>query len=724
MEEDDIIRKYQDRLKDNISMEDIESYDPEAFSREYRIFRKDSLSLGGSIYENICNNLGNIITVKPKERDYQKLSESIEAVHLEITPEKAAGFASVITLLIIVLGIAFSFFVWFLTGGFSYTVILVFMVFLLGGILLLKPLTNIPNFLANKWRLEAGNQMVLCILYIVMYMRHTSNLEHALKFAADHVGDPLSLDLRKIFWDIQTGKYSTIKESLDSYLMRWRNYNLEFVEAFHLIEGSLLEENEDRRVSLLEKSLDVILDGMYEKMLHYAHELQSPISILNMLGVVLPVLGLVILPLVGSLIQGSGTAKVIVLLVLYNILLPIVLYSFGVSILSKRPIGYSESSILKEDQETNKFTNLVLKLGERNIFIHPFWVGFLVFLVVGFIGLVPMFLMIEGSDFSFLGTFFVNMRTETGALCKFGNDCFGPFGPGSVIIGLFFPIGIAFGLATYYKIKSRNLIKIRNNIKNLEKEFSGSLFQLGNRIGDGIPAEIAFGDVARNMEGTPTGNFFSDVNDNIQRLGMGMKNAIFGERGAIRNFPSGLIETSMKVLIESSKKGPLIVSKSLISISTYVHRIHQVDERLKDLLADTISSMKSQIGFLSPIISGIVVGISTMIVAIIVQLIDTLNAAQVDSGGGVTGNLGAVAGIFNVPNIIPSYYLQLIIGFYLVELVFVLTILSSRIEYGYDKLNEQYNLGKSLFSSSILYLVLSMIVTVVFTFLVAAVVPK
>ncbi|MBS3152951.1 hypothetical protein J4426_00075, partial [Candidatus Woesearchaeota archaeon] len=100
MEEDDIIRKYQDRLKDNISMEDIESYDPEAFSREYRIFRKDSLSLGGSIYENICNNLGNIITVKPKERDYQKLSESIEAVHLEITPEKAAGFASVITLLI------------------------------------------------------------------------------------------------------------------------------------------------------------------------------------------------------------------------------------------------------------------------------------------------------------------------------------------------------------------------------------------------------------------------------------------------------------------------------------------------------------------------------------------------------------------------------------------------------------------------------------------------
>src|SRR3989344_7838846 len=194
-----------------------------------------------------------------------------------------------------------------------------------------------------------------------------------------------------------------------------------------------------------------------------------------------------------------------------------------------------------------------------------------------------------------------------------------------------------------------------------------------------------------------------------------------------RNFPSGLIETSMKVLIESSKKGPLIVAKSLVSISVYVNKIHQVNERLSDLLADTISSMKSQISFLSPIISGIVVGISTMIVAIIVDLIDTLSASQVDTGGvgsNVSGNLGAIAGIFNIPNIIPSYYLQMIIGFYLVEIVVILSLLSSRIENGYDKLNEQYEIGRNLFSSSVLYLILALIVTVIFTFLVSSIVPK
>src|SRR3989338_2438580 len=159
MEDDDIIKKYQDRLKSNFSM-------------EYQIFRNDSLSTGGNAYENACNSLGSIVTVRPKDKDYEKLNESIEATHLNITPEQAAGFASFITIITIFLGIMFSLLYLFLTKEFSFTVITIFLIFLLTGILLLKPLTNIPNYLANKWRLEAGNQMVLCVLYIVMYMRH------------------------------------------------------------------------------------------------------------------------------------------------------------------------------------------------------------------------------------------------------------------------------------------------------------------------------------------------------------------------------------------------------------------------------------------------------------------------------------------------------------------------------------------------------------------------
>ena len=723
MKEEDIIRKYQKKLKSNVSMEDAEEYNPDTFSREYQTFRNDSLNTGRNLYENACNNLEDVLRIKVKDKDYDKLKESIDSIHLDITPEGAASFASFVSLFIIFIGLVFSSLIWVITKEFSLTTLIVFLVFFLLGALLLKPLTSIPNYLASKWRLRAGNQMVLCILYVVMYMRHTSNLEHALKFAADHVGNPLSLDLRKIFWDVETGKYSTIKESLDSYLIKWREYNLEFVEAFHLIEGSLLEETEDRRISLLEKSLEVILDGMYEKMLHYAHELQNPITILNMLGVVLPVLGLVILPLIGSLVQGSGAVKAFVLFLLYNLFLPTFLYLFGTSVLAKRPTGYSEADILKKNPKLRKYSYVVIPIGNREILLHPFWIGFFVFLIVGFIGLIPLFMMLSGTDFSLLGIDVVNMTSVDGKSCSFGENCFGPFGSGSVLLGLFFPLGLALGIGTYYRLRSKNLITLRNNIKNLEKEFSGGLFQLGNRVGDGVPVEVAFNDVAQNMEGTPTGDFFRTVSYNIQRLGMSVKSALFGSNGAIRRFPSNLIETSMKVLLESSRKGTAIVAKSLISISVYVNRIHQVNERLNDLLSDTLSSMKSQISFLSPIISGIVVGISTMIVTIIVKLIVELNSRSGNADSVVPGNLGAIAGIFSISNIIPSYYMQLIIGLYLVEIVIILTLLSTRIEHGIDSLQEQYSMSSNLFSSSILYFILAVIVTVIFTFLVSSIVP-
>ena len=472
MKEEDIIRKYQKKLNSSISMEDAEGYNPNTFSREYQTFRKDSLNTERNLYENACNNLEDVLRIKVNEKDYDKLKESIDIIHLDITPEGAASFASFVSLFIIFIGLFLSSVIWFITKEFSFTILAVFLIFFFVGALLLKPLTSIPDYLANKWRLRAGNQMVLCILYVVMYMRHTSNLEHALKFAADHVGNPLSLDLRKIFWDVETGKYSTIKESLDSYLIKWRNYNLEFVEAFHLIEGSLLEESEDRRVSLLEKSLEVILDGMYERMLHYAHELQNPITILNMLGVVLPVLGLVILPLIGSLVQGSGAMKAFVLFLLYNLFLPTFLYLFGTSVLSKRPTGYSEADILKKNPGLRKYAYIVLPIGNREILFHPFWVGFFVFLIIGFIGLIPLFMMLSGNDFSLLGIDVVNMISAEGKSCNFGENCFGPFGPGSVLMGLFFPLGLALGIGTYYRLRSKNLIALRNNIKNLERFFS------------------------------------------------------------------------------------------------------------------------------------------------------------------------------------------------------------------------------------------------------------
>jgi len=292
----------------------------------------------------------------------------------------------------------------------------------------------------------------------------------------------------------------------------------------------------------------------------------------------------------------------------------------------------------------------------------------------------------------------------------------GPYGVGALILSFFIPLSIALGISVYYGIGTRKLIKIREATKKLEKEFAGALFQFGNRVGDGIPVETAFGKVAASMKGSQSGNFFMRVSKNMTDLGMGLEDAIFDKKaGAVLLYPSGLIESSMKVLVESSKKGSKVVAKSLVSISNYVEKIHSVNERLRDLLAEVISSMKSQITFLTPIIAGIVVGLASMIVNIIGSLGQQFNKVELGDSGQF--DIGGIAGLFSIEEIIPTYFFQIVVGIYLVQVAILLTILYNGVENGSDKLNEKYLIGKNLYRSTGLYVIVAVVVTIIFSLL-------
>ncbi len=527
----------------------------------------------------------------------------------------------------------------------------------------------------------------------------------------------MALDLRKVFWDVEIGKYSNLKESLDNYLEGWKEYSGEFVESFRLIQGSLYEKDESRRISLLEKALDVMLNGCYEKMMHYAQELKNPITMIHMLGVILPILGLVILPLVGSLMGGSAAVKLILLLLLYNIALPLSVYFIGTGILGKRPAGYNETDILERNPGLRKHENILINFFGVELKIDAWIISLILIISISSIAFIPIAMHYNGGDFDFLGSGFLDYKTDGGLDCE-GAGCYGPFGAGSVLLSLFLPLGLCLGLGTYYYIKSHKFVKMREETKKLEKEFSGGIFQLGNRVGDGIPVEIAFNEVANTMQGSAAGGFFRIVAVNLMELGMSLKEALFGESGAIWYYPSSLVESSMKVLLQASRKSSDVVAKAMISISFYMNNIHQVNERLKDLLSEILSSMKSQINFLTPVIAGIVVGIAAMITTVLSRLVSLFTATSVgqDNVGGVSGLVGLLE-LFEIPSIIPSYYLQMIIGLYVVEIAIVLTILANGIENGRDKISERASLSKNLYMTGILYFLIALVVTFIFTLL-------
>src|SRR3989338_9224665 len=339
MKEDEyteLLRKYTEKVKEEFGENAVSP--SKVSSKEYMEFKRELYPARYTLYERACTLSEHILHLKANTKKTALMQKEIETCHLNMSPSGVISFALLAALFVIVVGSLTTFALPTLLFDLEPMLFLV-MFFFVVGLILFPVLQRVPKFMATTWRMKASGQMVQSIFYLVTYMRHTSNIERAIGFAADHLDPPLSLDFRKILWDVETQEYSTIRDSANAYLEFWKDWDREFVEAFHLVESSLYESAEERRLALLDKALDVILNGTYENMLHYAHNLKSPMTMLHMLGIILPILGLVILPLVVSF-MGTGTnpfSTAIYIAMLYDVTLPILVLYLGKNILSQRP---------------------------------------------------------------------------------------------------------------------------------------------------------------------------------------------------------------------------------------------------------------------------------------------------------------------------------------------------------------------------------------------------
>ena len=728
MEQDghlDLVEKYKAKLAKEFG-ESVKKA-PEVSSREYTEFKKEIYPNHYNWYEKACNFSQKLLNIKADAKKALKVQKQLDVCHFNTTPSGVLSFSILAALITIVVGPLLMMIIPIIFGQQPLFVLVIF--FLFAGMIMMPVLQKTPEFMANTWRMKASNQMVQSIFYMVTYMRHTSNLERAIEFTADHLEPPLSLDFRKILWDVETQRYSSIRDSANAYLEFWKEYDKEFVEAFQLVQSSLYESSEERRLSLLDKALDVILNGTYENMLHYAHNLKSPMTMLHMLGIILPILGLVILPLIVSF-MGSGSnpfTTAIYIALLYNISLPIGVYYLGRLILSKRPAGYGNTDIAQQPG-IKKYQNVLVPLGKKfTLAINPLYFSIMVFAVALLLGLSPLLMHAVGvGDFSFDQNGAIKMLDyvcppEVGVNCTEAQKI-GPYGMGASILSLIFIAGVGVSIGLFYSLRSKNVIKIREKTKELEEEFSSALFQLGNRLGDGLPAEIAFAKVAETMQGSISGEFFDIAERNITKLGLGLEQAIFDPKvGSLVSFPSKVIESSMKVLIESIKKGPRIAAQALLSMARYIKEIHRVEERLADLMADVISSMKAQVKFLTPAIAGIVIGITSMISTILTKLAAQLGSFA-QNGQQIAGGMSDLLSIFGIG--IPTFHFQIVVGIYIVQIAFILTVLSSGIENGADKLGERYELGKNLISSTLLYCFIAGTVMILFNLFAGTIMTK
>jgi hypothetical protein len=729
---DDILKKYSKQLELQTRRLNSNESTIEYNSKDYIQFKKDMMP-ELSRYEKWARSVNLRIKINPKDRI--RIAKDLEVAHIELEPEEVVGLTIITSIGFFFLSLIICVGIWAFDPLFPsldvFPSLFFFLLFVI-SIFLGYYFYSMPSRLATKWRLKASSQMVPAILYTVIYMKHTSNLERAINFVAQHIEAPLSLDFKKVLWEVQNGRYPTLKEALDNYLDFWKDTNVEFVESFHLIESSLYEPSDARRLMILERALKVILDGVYENMLKYTRSTKSPLTNIYMLGIVLPTLGLALLPLASTLLGGAMNFTHV--FVIFNIIIPFFVFYMTLQVMMKRPGGYGETSLLEKNPYYPQYVSK-----------KPYYIALLIAIPLLILGLLPFVFQVDyftynilnsednqalfglKSDYSmeslglgFLGQGnFFDFRLDTKT-----NKVVGPFGVGALLLSLLIPLSVVIFFSFSYRLRTKELIKAREQTKALEKEFSSSLFTLGNRLGDGVPAEIAFAKVAESTKGLKTEDFFKKVIINMRSMGMGIEEAIFNNNvGAIIFYPSGLIATSMRILIESSKKGLKVAAQGLMSISEYVNNIEKINERLRDLLAEVVSDMSSNMTFLAPLLSGIVVGLAAMITGILGQLETMLNSGAGDVSVAGIANIAQIMDLFKIQNMIPPYFLQISIGLYIVQIIFILTATLVTIDSGEDKLKRTYDISKNLIYGFLLYLVIATLSIVVLSIVLKVALP-
>src|SRR3989344_3695811 len=162
---DDLIKKYKEILSKQL---DVKAHVPSSslYSREYGVFRTEVLPPHMSFYEKICNLSEKTLKIKVNPKTASDLNIHIEICHLQVSPAGVMAASFLLPMVFLLLCTFFFLFI-FESGFFA-----LFGLFI--GIGAIAIMQKIPVFLANIWRMKTSNQMVLCIFYVVTYMRHTS----------------------------------------------------------------------------------------------------------------------------------------------------------------------------------------------------------------------------------------------------------------------------------------------------------------------------------------------------------------------------------------------------------------------------------------------------------------------------------------------------------------------------------------------------------------------
>ncbi|MDG6228736.1 MAG: hypothetical protein QCH96_02080 [Candidatus Thermoplasmatota archaeon] len=535
------------------------------------------------------------------------------------------------------------------------TLFLMICITLIVPFLLMNLVASYPKTYLKYAKIHSLGDIPEVLSYLVMYLKLVPNLENSVKFAAMESSTSLVHDLRKMLWDMEIRVYHGITDALTQFANQWGRWSDHFKRSLHLIRSSIDEPEEAQRVMTLNKALDVGLEGTRTVMNEFAQRLHQPTLVIYSIGIMIPLAIIAMLPAAGLIGMQITIFQVFFL---YDIILPLVLFIYIRRILLSRPATFNPPKIPRNHP----------LLKDINRKVHR-TIALLLFILC----MTPWLLILVLPRSSMLYTFLSSVHSI-------------------IPLSICLPWGIAVSIAYYTTVVFTPHKKIRDTIKHMEKEFSDALYIIGNRISEEKSPEESFLYTAETMKGSSIAELFSHTSYNLTALHTTISDALFNnEYGSLKHVYSERIRAIMRLFVEGIKKSQRSVSISIIRLADHLKELQEVETRIKENLSLLSSTLRSTAMIFAPMIAGVTLAITQLISNIIQKTTQSLDISTLSDSSVMYG----ITNSFSLENIDPTYFV-LVIGVYIIELVFLLTRFTNGIDEGDDTAEFSFQLGRSL----------------------------
>lgn len=395
---------------------------------------------------------------------------------------------------------------------------------------------------ANARRSRTLGKAPTMVSRAVLRMRITPATEEAADFAAKtegRLGDRLRYHVRRA--------RGTPVSGIGSFADAWRGRFPALYRSLTLVEAAS-NAPDGERDRTLDRAMDTVLGGTRDRATEAAESLRGPATAVYAFGVLLPLALVSVLPAAGA---AGVEATLPLIVVLYDLILPVGLLCVSVWLLANRPVAFPPVS---PDSSVPR--------------------RWLLCVVVGGVS-----------------------AATAGVASRV------------VFSGWTVPIAAAgFGTGVTLLVRYQPVVAVRKRTRTLDASLPDALYLIGRRVSEGIAVEQAIADAAEELNGI-AGETFETAARRQRQLRIGVESAFLDEYGALEGLPSQRAESASRLLAMAARAGAP-AGRALVDTADHLDELQQVETEARRELGQVTSTLSNTAAFFGPLVGGATVALA------------------------------------------------------------------------------------------------------------------